>query len=543
MHYSPNNRYNSSNSAPNNNASSEWDSLQEVAFNQINPSKDELDLVMPSKRQQDKLIKALVTNNPNVFTQPTADVYPGERQYVTDALADDSFIQNHLRHTINKIRPPYQTKNNEEIFAPISNDEHMSHILADSTGIGFNNYQNIGPSQINDFLRIYPSPIDFDNASANFLKRIGLQNSQQEYQEYLGAMHEFKHYIYGKRQEYWDQAKLLRQSKAETGLSLSPEIILQNSIIDGSPYSIYDQEYTLTPDILKQAGLEPSHEINVENRNIFLSDVFKVGNRNAAMAYVQDDDGNFRIRSYYQSNSSGAWRYLPDYVADKESGYPSWFGKAHGEDCITLPHQLQVKLNDISQNNILEIRNINPSLAFFGTAKKYPSKFVYDWLERQNQLTGDFYQEVSKQSKYDFGKLSIDKNPPESLNISPSFAPNFQNLTSSSHFDSPLCTGVTSELYSSYNDELLYNICSIQKGDHTEAWINNIETPSPITSTGCRAEWVSTGDYGTPLYEYKQQSDGYGDSYDFKGSYIGMWKHYLSKIPVIRRYLYETGKS
>ena len=104
MHYSPDNRYNSSNSAPNNNASSEWDSLQEVAFNQINPSKDELDLIMPSKRQQDKLIKALVTNNPNVFTQPTADVYPGERQYVTDALSDDSFIQNHLRHTINKIR-------------------------------------------------------------------------------------------------------------------------------------------------------------------------------------------------------------------------------------------------------------------------------------------------------------------------------------------------------------------------------------------------------------------------------------------------------
>ena len=305
MHYSPDNHYNSSNSAPNNNASSEWDSLQEVAFNQINPSKDALDLVTPSKRQQDKLVKAIVTNNPKIFAQPTANTYPSERQYVAEMLTNDSFIRNHLRNTISKIRPPYQVKSATEIFSPISNDNSMLYILASSTDTDYYSHQNNSPSQINNFLQKYPSPIDFEDTSTDILKSIGKNNPPEVYQAYLGSMHEFKHRIYGKQQEYWDQAKLLRESKAETNLSLSPEIILQNSIIDGSPYSMYDQEYTLTPDILKQAGLEPNHEINVEDRNIFLSDVFKVGNRNAAMVYVQDDDGNFRIRSYYQSSSSG----------------------------------------------------------------------------------------------------------------------------------------------------------------------------------------------------------------------------------------------
>lgn len=543
MHYSPDNHYNSSSLAPNNIAGSEWDSLKKVAFNEIDPSKDELKLVTPSERQQDKLIKAIITNNPNVLTQSTAQVYPGERQYVTEMLSNDSFVHNHLRDTINKIRPPYQNNSFEEIFTSISRDKHMSRILANSTGIGFNNYRNIAPSQIKGFLQLYPSPIDFEDASTNFLKRIGQQNPSEKYQEYLNSMYEFKHRIYGKQQDYWDQAKLLRESKTETNLSLSPEFILQNSIIDGSPYSIYDQNYTLTPDILKQAGLEPSHEINVEGRNIFLSNVFKVGGRNATIAYVQDKNKNFKVRSYYQSKSSGVWRYLPDYVADTESGYPSWFGKAHSEECTTLPLQLQKKINTIKQTNILNIQNVNPSLLFFGTAKKYPSKLDYYQLKHQNRLAGDFYKEVSKEPKYDFGELSTDKAPPESLEISPAFAPNFQDLISSSSFSSPLYPNAISESYSSYNNELLYTLCSIQDKNHTEAWIGNIETASPITSTGCRADWVSAGDYGTPLYEHKEQTDGYGDRSDFKGSYINMWKNYLSKVPVIRRYLHETGKS
>lgn len=542
MRYSPDNHYNSPNSTPDNTVDSGWNSLKNVAFDKIDPSKDELELVTPSERQQDKLIKTLVTNNPNIFTQPTANVYPDERKFVIDMLSDDSYVHSHLRGIINKIRPPYQTKSTEEIFAPISNDESMLYILASSTGTDYYNHQNNSPSQIDNFLQKYPSPIDFEDTSTDILKNIGKYNPPEIYQAYLGSMYEFKHRIYGKQQEYWDQAKLLRESKAESNLSLSPEIILQNSTIDGSPYSEFGKEYILTPDILKQAGLEPKHEVNIENRNIFLSDVFKVSGRNAAMAYVQDYDGSFKIRSYYQSKSSGSWRYLPDYVAD-ESGHPSWFGKAHGEDCITLPLQLQEKLNAIGQNNVLKIQNINPSVPFFGTAKKYPSKFIYDWLERQNQLEGDFYQQVSKTPKYDFGKLSVDKASPESLIISPPFTPNFQSLISSAQFNSPLRANATSELYPSYNGELLYNMCSVWNKDHAEAWIGNIETPSPITSTGCRANWVSTGDYGTPLYEYKEQADGYGDRYDFKESYLCMWRHYLSKIPVIQRYLHETGKS
>ena len=542
-----------------------WDSLKyaESKFNNghntpTSPAEDSLSLIEKSPRQQDKLIKATITNNPDVYNQPQANVYPEERRYFEKMIAEDTFINTHIRNTINHIGAPIDSHTPEEVFQPISGDKHLRRILAYATGAGSQNYQYVNSNSIQDFLNRYPSPMDYDEPSNELLQNVQENNSAEKYQEYLGDMQDFKYIMYGKQQEYWDQAKLMRQealaasaenqdtTQAPTEqlsremLPNSPENILKRAVIDGDPYTVDGYDYTLTPEALEQAGLDPRHEVLIDNKEIHLSDVFKARGYNAAIAYVEGDDGKVHTRSYYQSKSSGSWRYLPDYVAEDDSGHPSWFGKAYSEDSLTLPFELQQSLNHISAQGTTDTSNIDPEFLFFGTAKKYSSKDDYIRLRRNGLLRGDFYQEVAPAPQYDFGRLSPDKHPPEYINIDGTNAPDFRTALGSTKINSSLYSNATAELYPSLNRNLYFSFCTV---DHpAKAWISSIETTSPITSTGCRSNWVSAGDISTPLYEYKTQADGYGDYRDSKGFYQSMWANYLSKAPLIRRFLYETGK-
>ncbi len=46
---------------------------------------------------------------------------------------------------------------------------------------------------------------------------------------------------------------------------------------------------------------------------------------------------------------------------------------------------------------------------------------------------------------------------------------------------------------------------------------------------------LNQGDYNTPLLEYANQSGGYGEGRH--GNYVNMWNNYLSKMPIIQKYL------
>lgn len=541
-----------------------WDSLKYAKSNftenyntPTSPAEDQLSILSKSPLQQDKLTKATLSNNPEVYDQPQVNIYPEERKHFSQLLLNDNFNNTYLRRSIDHISAPIDTHTPEEIFWPMSNNKHFRRILAYATGVGVKNYQYVNPRNIQEFLERYPSPMDYDEPSNIFLQDIKEHNSSDRYQKYLGDMYKFKHLIYGEQQEYWDQAKLMRQealaastenqdaAQAPTAqlsretLPTSPESILSRAVIDGDSYTVNGYDYTLTPEALQQANLAPHHEVVIDNRPIYLSNTFDAGNYRAAIAYVESSDGKVHARSYYQSKSSGAWRYLPDYVSNDGSGSP-WFGKAYSEESLTLPFELQQSLNYISAQGPTDTSNIDPEFLFFGTAKKYPSKGDYIRLRRDGLLRGDFYQEVAPVPQYDFGRLSPDKHPPEYINIDGTNAPDFRTSLGSTKINSSLYNNATVEFYPSFNKNLYYSFCAV---DHpTRAWVGGIETTSPVTSTGCRSNWVSAGDISTPLYEYKSQADGYGDYRDSKGPYQSMWQNYLSKVPLIRRYLYETGK-
>ena len=76
---------------------------------------------------------------------------------------------------------------------------------------------------------------------------------------------------------------------------------------------------------------------------------------------------------------------------------------------------------------------------------------------------------------------------------------------------------------------------AFNRNSENHAWINNIEVNSPISSTGLHTEWIKPGGLQYTSLEYANQSGGYGEGRH--GNYVNMWNNYLSKMPIIQKYL------
>ncbi|MBR3132026.1 hypothetical protein IKG33_01260 [Candidatus Saccharibacteria bacterium] len=544
----------------------EWDSLENVPFGQ-NPNEpdsntssekpsnsntiEKLDDLSLS-RQQCKLVKILSSGNLDILDQSDVNMNTQELSYVINHINNGTIKTEDFQYIVSQIKGPQDVKSPDQILARLSDQKHEKRILATMTGLGFNHPNQVQPSQIQTFYNQFPEPSDFDTQAESFLEDIKTYNSPQKYKEYVKAMNNFKHVLYGKKQEYWDSSKdlislALQQSNKMSPNqqldmqpnNLSPEEILELTKIDGDALLFQGQERHLTPNDLKRMNLGPRYETILDNVTIGLSDTFRVGSRDAVIGYVFTPDGQFKARSYYRSNSAGTWRYLPDYIKD-ENGIVSWYGKAYSEESLTLPFELQQTLNNIAKSGPIETNGINPQLAFLGTAKKYTDE-EYDTHQKAETLSGDYYKEINKNPAFDFSDFSYQRMPPELLRIPGSNAPDFSNELGSFNIDHPLYGDVKTRLFQSFNQKLRYLMCERYSEDgDINAWIGNIETNAPITSTGLRSNWVFAGDFITPLYEHDSMTDGYGDTSDAKNGYQSMWKNYLSETPIIQSYMHDV---
>lgn len=208
---------------------------------------------------------------------------------------------------------------------------------------------------------------------------------------------------------------------------LSPEQsaeILRQTQIDGDIYiNPVGKEFTLTPEVLEENGLAPRHTFQMQNYNISLSDIFEIPHHDAVIAYIEAPNGEIKARSYYRSESTGLWRFCPDY--GRNDGINMWFGKGFSEESLTLPFQFQKHLNSISEGNNAEPK---PLFCFFGAAKRYASSRDYNLKKMSGAtLPGDYPQEVSHRSSFEF-PIEL---PPEKLDITGEKAPNFQKEISS----------------------------------------------------------------------------------------------------------------
>ena len=230
------------------------------------------------------------------------------------------------------------------------------------------------------------------------------------------------------------------------------------------------------------------------------------------------------------------WRYLADYVGG--NGEISWYGVGFNEESLTLPLKIQKNLNQVAVRGIYEIPGVNTGFFLGGTAKRFGSKEEYKQLADENKMEGDYYKEVERTPKLDFGTLATVKHPPESIDIDGEAAPNYRKQLDHYTMQTEMYGEVTVRQFPSFNDELRYTMCEVGQGDEKKAWVGGIEVNALITSTGLKKEWVSTGDICTPLFEYQTMTGGYGNPEGRTDGYESMWEKYLSRMPMIRKYLY-----
>ena len=323
--------------------------------------------------------------------------------------------------------------------------------------------------------------------------------------------------------------------------------ILKNSIIDGDPFLLGGKYYKLNSEVLDHVGLGPKEKLMVEGTEIGLSGSFKVDDsRDAILGYVKTDEG-YRVRSYYRSNSQGVWRCLPDYVRDSD-GKVSWYGKAHGEESLTLPIKMQAALSEIALEGSRELDDEGfkglPNFILAGTAKVYDSKRDYMNIYYDKNNVNDLDKELNPKPtmlpvEVDARKWFDGHAEPAGIDIKGPARPNFSKKLMDWESNASLYGHLKNSVYGSYDRRYNY---VVSEDDNGRCFISHIERSGKITSYGLRSEWVSAEQITVPLYEYPKQDHGCGDFYDEKGRYVGMWKNYLSKLKVIQEYKASEAK-
>lgn len=146
-----------------------------------------------------------------------------------DGYNSGRFGSNEEHQILNYIKDPVRMYGPEGVFSNIDS-KHELRILGMFTGgeDGFNHYGELSPGAVEAFLSKYATPIEFDAESNSFLNMIERNNGKQKREQYEVAMESFKAKVYGKRQEYWEQMKLLRAEAAARGEQMTPASMEQH---------------------------------------------------------------------------------------------------------------------------------------------------------------------------------------------------------------------------------------------------------------------------------------------------------------------------
>ena len=512
------------------------------------------------EKQQRKLIKAILDRNGRYLTEDDVELTDAERERFyrlvsTGVIRRDDFVR-----MVAGIKTPAP----EEAFLKLKDSNHRRRILAYFTGVGFDNFEKVTADTVADFLKKYPNPYTFLAPRTDFLEAIKKSNPISKYEDYAREMCDFVQDVYGKEQEYAKRAKELTELAEEwqtdqDAARLSADF-LAGAVVEGDPWIQGGKAYVLTPELLEQGGFSPRYLLEIGGVEIALSKAFKVDVHEAVVAYVKFDDVVY-VRGYYRSNSQGMWRYLADYVGG--DGEIAWYGVGFNEESLTLPLKLQKQLNFVCNRGLHEVSGVNMSFFLGGTARRLDSKEEYHRLVDAGEMDGAYYREVSREPVLNFGVLKEAKHPPESIDVDDGAAPNFRNQLDHYDMKTEMYGDVAVRQFPSMDDKLRYTMIERGFSQYKKAWVGAIEVNSPITSTGLKREWVSSGDILTPLYEYKTMTAGYGEeitgerisggidargvpitvTLDAEGGkvpdgYLSMWDKYLKLVPMIQRYLY-----
>ena len=450
----------------------------------------------------------------------------------------------------------------EESFKKITEDPRQTQILAVAAGYNVSNYQKVDAEAVARIIGEvqengddYRTPVGFMSLRLYFLQGIRPKASEAVYRKYVQSMNELERTLYGERLDYYRQFELMRREareRRETGQPVSvPEVeyerkalteispersseMLGRAVIEGDAWKSGGLERHLTSHNLSMAKLGPKFEVEIMDRQMWLSEIFQLTNGHlAAMAYVPTGAG-IKVRSYYRNNAQGIWRYLPDYIRRGDDTIER-YGMGYSEESVTLPSQLQEILAQIEEER--GVRQVKEAEFFLaGATYGYSSMQEYQTMWSYGRMRGDYYQEVAQEPiNHDFGIHSAgQRKTPYTLSIDYDRAPDFTELLVRFEIETADAGRATAEGFRSHDGQFIWLFCKDLRG---RAWIEYVEAVSAVTSMGLRQEWTMMGDFTTKLYEHANEAGIYGDRTDMKGARQGMWRNYLSNVPMVKEYL------
>lgn len=140
-----------------------------------------------------------------------------DRKMVLKGIRDERITNQYWERILEQIPGPIDDELYDGIFREMANDDHMRKILAATIGAKIEDYDLTTRNSVVKFAKQYPTPIRFDKEADSFLEGIRATNSNEIYQDYVDAMDDFKHAVYGEKQDYWDAAKaLIKEAEAGT---------------------------------------------------------------------------------------------------------------------------------------------------------------------------------------------------------------------------------------------------------------------------------------------------------------------------------------
>lgn len=558
--------------------------------------------VAPDQNIQDRIVAYFANGkNAEVVTAETVTVAPEQREGIQAQIANGQIKALELGEMLLAVNSPLQEGDVsiEMTFQRICESPRQKQILAVATGYNANNWQNVSLADLKHLLAKpakgqpdYQTPIGFAKFRAKFIEGIAPQATPEQLQEYERAMDDLEVNLYGKRFEYYKQILLMDGAKAvaevvapneDTALNeiiaeetqatkatvpvaaatevaaevqpLSTNIpgvnaisaersneILNRAIINGDPWKQGGNEYRLGITNLLSSGLTPAYEMTLDGQSIVFSAPFQLSDgRGAILAYVITQEGA-KVRGYYLNTKTGLWHYAPDMVRGAHGEGMGQIGEAYGASSTMLPVGLQNVLAEMVKNyGFREITTVNPDFLFAGTMMAYNTQQEYRETLAKGQMRGDFYTEVDKDPiRENWQMVGKNKNVPQLISVNANLAPNFSTPGVQFATYSILAGQLRADSFPSQDGQAVWLFCSDEWG---RAWLGNIEIVSPLTSTGCRRDWMKAGDLATPLYEYSTQAASYGDPNDTRKGLVGMWNQYLSKIPLLQEYIAWRNRS
>jgi pSer/pThr/pTyr-binding forkhead associated (FHA) protein len=271
----------------------------------------------------------------------------------------------------------------------------------------------------------------------------------------------------------------------------------------------------LTPDYLQTAGFEPKQSMTIGDKKVHISKPYEHAGRQCTVGYVEDKDGNVKVRSFYRSSSHAMWKVA------SHAGQGGWFGKGVGQESVTLPLEAQVAMSSLPKAT--------------GTPKEEAEQLFYGALELSGWIPPESFVEQSTEKHLDVSADRPKAPEPSSVDFdNPEDRPDYTHKARTFQMDSNVQGTIKASILPSKNGSHDFLFCQDESG---RTWIGGIfSRTDEVNSYGTKREWMSGGGTTSPAIDYYQEAHPQYVGDHVGGDYYDC-SEFTHRIPVIKEFL------